>query len=264
MESLSNLTSRITSSLQPKATPETKPTGCSVAVPIGAPKSASGLPAAGSAIGAGQLTPAAMSKLAEKGYLVVEQALAGLLPLRPITRGGLTLGWQVGWALAPGVTVARLRAALAMLNQALLPCPAKTAATELARLSVVTAFREMESPDLVMAEYGRRLAGYPIDAVVDVLCAWPDGNTFFPKWNELRAELELRVEKRRAMKAWIEDELAGKHIPVSKPERFKLPDDLQVSAPAPYFSTPAQTAEQLATERMTPEERRKYWAERMA
>ena len=172
------------------------------------------------------LTPAAILRLAERGYLAVERALAASLPLRPITRDGLTLGWQVGWTLAPGAMAADLQRALAMLTAALAPCPPKTAAAELARVSVLTAFREMDSPELAMAEYGRRLADYPADIVADTLQAWPDSNTFFPKWNELRAELEWRIEKRRAMKAWIEDEIAGKHAPVQKQKPFKIRGDL--------------------------------------
>ena len=161
-----------------------------------------------------------------------------------------------------GSTRADLEAALRSLTALLSPCPEPVAETELVRISITTKQRSPDSADLLLTEYLRKLMAYPADIVVDALRIWPDEHVFFPAWAELREECEWRIGKRRAMKAWVEDELAGKHATATKPERFKLPGVVP-PAPKPAPEIPAQDADMLTAASLPLEERARFWAGKM-
>lgn len=190
-----------------KTTPSSNSNGLRTGSETGARISGKGQVLAVTATGSGVPSPAAMLRNADAGYLQVQRALETSLPLRPLVRNGVEVGWLAGWDLKPGTTKADLQEAARLLTAWLSPCPEATVDSELVRLSMVAKQRNPDSADLMLEEYGRRLREYPKDVVVDALRYWPDGNTFFPSWNELHEELEWRVSKRRAMKQWVENEL---------------------------------------------------------
>lgn len=209
MQNITDLTSKIMQSLEPKGTAGTRPTGSGSGREIGPPTSGKHLPAAGSTIGSAVASLAATLRSGDVGYLQIQLALAASLPLLPLVRNGVEVGWQMGWGLKDGTTEADLRAAGQSLTASLSPCPEATADSELVRLSTVTKHRSPDSADLMLEEFGRRLREYPKDVVIDALRAWPQENKFFPSWNELYEELEWRVGKRRAMKVWVEKQLSS-------------------------------------------------------
>lgn len=140
-------------------------------------------------------------------YLDIQRALERSLPLRSIVRDGVTVGWAAGWDLLPGMTAEHLRQAAQLLTLSLSPCPDQVIERELTRMSVLTKHRDPENAPLMLEELIARMRSYPADVVRDVAQSWPDEHTFFPSWEELRSELEWRVEKRRAMKKWVEKEI---------------------------------------------------------
>jgi hypothetical protein len=108
-----------------------------------------------------------------------------------------------GYSIAPGASVEELRASLATVEAALIPCSEGAIDRELVRLKMKTAARGLSEQDLAMqlVIYAEDLGAYPEDVVVGVLRPWPDSNKWWPTWRELKVLLDERCERRRALQA---------------------------------------------------------------
>lgn len=60
--------------------------------------------------------------------------------------------------------------------------------------------RETDTEDLMLQleAYRRKLAMYPVKDVLVMLERWPDDHEFWPTWQELKAEMDSRMEYRQA------------------------------------------------------------------
>jgi hypothetical protein len=113
-------------------------------------------------------------------------------------------------------------AALAFLDDALLPAGEDLVLTELARLRAITASRDVgQDLALVFSAYADELQRYPADAVCDVLRNWR--GKFWPTWAELAERLDRIVKPRHALRSAIE---RGYRKPDVPPEqRVPLSDE---------------------------------------
>lgn len=99
------------------------------------------------------------------------------------------------------IPVADARDAVAIIREALEPCPVPTIMKELARLRTATKSRPETELDLTMTfqVFAETMREYPEDAVVDACRYLGRTSTFWPALAELVKELDERVARRRHM-----------------------------------------------------------------
>ncbi len=122
----------------------------------------------------------------------------GSMPVAP----GKTLTFYV----PPDCPTAKLEPLYAALCRACSPLPANEVTKGLAALMVLCKIKGMDADEttLALTLFKEKLAEYPADAVVWALSEWPEHNTFFPAWAELKATVlahcwaRLRVRDRLA------------------------------------------------------------------
>jgi hypothetical protein len=94
-----------------------------------------------------------------------------------------------------------LEAATEILTAAMAPMEGREMLKRLVKLQTLTAARdgEVEDMKLKITAYMEKLFKYPADIVGRVLDEYPDENTFFPSWHELKKEIEFWNRDRRMM-----------------------------------------------------------------
>lgn len=114
-------------------------------------------------------------------------------------------GWEGcdvgGYSLRAAPPEGDVEAAVAIVIEALQPCPRELALAELTRLRSLTISRAGSDADLklALAAYTEECAVYPADAVVAVCRSWANTERWWPSWAELRERLERIVAPRRKL-----------------------------------------------------------------
>lgn len=116
-------------------------------------------------------------------------------------------GSEVSFVLHGEVGKAERDQAIRLVSQSLRPAGPELAAKELGRLALLTKSRAEGDDDtkarlVVMAD---ELANYPADVVLDALRYWARTEKFFPAWAELRDLLDRRVQRRKRLRAALQD-----------------------------------------------------------
>lgn len=84
--------------------------------------------------------------------------------------------------------------AIAQLESVCAPASERKIGELITVMYALTRQRQQEqlTLDLAVAAYAHQLMNYPADIVCEVLTKWPDNNTWWPSWHELKSDLDWR------------------------------------------------------------------------